>query len=368
MALVTVAAGCTTWPKPDAARALPESTGTPRSAKPVSPAKLEPAADAISLSTKATPSAGLYMAMGRLAEQSGKVADAEVHYQRALKIDAQNANALVSYARLKDRQGRMAEATGLYRRAVKADPRNASIHNDLGLCLARQKKFEESKAALEQAIQLEPQKWLYRNNLAMVLVETDQVDAAISHLAAVQDEAVAHYNVGYILQKKGNSRAAAEHFAKALEKNSKLVEARIWLDKLGHEPVSVARVSPPAAVRKQADRGAAISPQKPVPSQPQRDASRAVATRVAPQPPAVVQSLPAPKIGSRASASSIPESLPPAPLPLPEPKPTGKPASAPGYANVAPLPPATSLDQAPEPGESMGTESSRVRPLPPVTP
>jgi Tfp pilus assembly protein PilF len=328
LALVTVATGCTIWPKSGPALSLPESAGIPRSAKPASPAKLEPVADAISLSTKAKPSAGLYVAMARLAEQSGKLAEAEDNYQRALNLDPQNVDVLVGYARLKDRQGQLAEATGLYGRAVKAEPKNASVYNDLGLCLARQKKFGESRAALEQAIQLEPRKWLYRNNIAMVLVEMGQVDAAMAHLAAVQDEAVAHYNIGYILQKKGDSKAAAQHFAKALAKNPRLVEAQVWLDKLGQGPPSVAQSRPPAAM----------------------------------------QSPAAPRMGNRTLGGPAPQSPAPAPLPRPELQAPGRPISAPGYANVAPLPPATSLDQAPVPGESNGARSPVTHPLPPVTP
>ena len=87
-----------------------------------------------------------------MAERSGKITEAERHYQQALGIDPNNADALVGRARLKDRQGQLDQATRLYEQASQAHPDNASLLNDLGLCLARQRKYKESIAALDRAI------------------------------------------------------------------------------------------------------------------------------------------------------------------------------------------------------------------------
>ena len=198
-----------------------------------------PADDPTSLATDAKPSASLYLAMGRFAEQSGRLVEAERHYRRALKLDPSHLGTLVTCARMKDRQGRLEEAVELYRQAAKAHPKQPAVFNDLGLCLARQGKLQESIATLKQAIQLEPRRALYRNNIATVLVEFDDVDAAFRQLSAVHDEASACYNLAYLLYKKGESRAAAALFSKALEKNPSLTEARLWLQKLGG-PAAVA--------------------------------------------------------------------------------------------------------------------------------
>ena len=66
--------------------------------------------------------------------------------------------------------------------------------------------FEKSTAALDEAVRIQPAVVLYRNNIAMVLVDLGQIEAAYSHLAAVHPEAVAHYNLGYLLLKKGKTR------------------------------------------------------------------------------------------------------------------------------------------------------------------
>lgn len=193
------------------------------------------AEDPISLSKKSKASPNLYAATALLSEQRGRDDEAEQHYQAALKIDPKHPGALLGYARFKDRRNDLHEATKLYQRAIEISPRDSAVFNDLGLCFARRGMYRESIAALERAIQLQPGRLLYRNNIAMVLVEIGRPDAAVAHLGVVQKEAVAYYNVGYILQKNGQSGEAAKMFAMSLQKDPSLVQARIWLSKLATE-------------------------------------------------------------------------------------------------------------------------------------
>ena len=189
--------------------------------------------DPTSLNNKAKPSVELYTAIATQYAKSDKFGEAEKNYQKALRLKPRHLPALVGWARLKDRQGQMDDAVALYQRAVKAHPDDASVLNDLGLCFARAGKFKESISALERAAKLQPKRKLYRNNLATVLVEKGEVDKAYMHLRTVHEEAIAHYNLGYLLQKKGQSRLAAAHFAGALEKDPSLNQARTWLERLG---------------------------------------------------------------------------------------------------------------------------------------
>ena len=196
------------------------------------------AQDPTSLSMKTAPKPKLFVSMARLAERSGRLEEAEQRYRQALEIDPRDLDALLGYARLKDRQGRLDDAIGFYRQAAEAHPDNATVHNDLGLCLARHKKLREAVAELERAIQLVPKETLYRNNIATVLVEIGDVDAAFGHLTEVHSRAVAYYNVGYLLQKKGQSQSAARLFAEALKIDPSLQQARAWLVRLQGRPAT----------------------------------------------------------------------------------------------------------------------------------
>jgi len=189
-------------------------------------------ADPTSLSTEAKPSPRLYVAMAKLHEKSNQLDKAEEQYRRALQMDARYLDALLGLGRLKDRKGHFKEALDTYQRAVKYHPQNAAAWNHLGLCLARQGRLSEAADALQRAVNLEPRQELYRTNLAVIFVEAGHTEDALRHLQAVHDEAQAYYNLGYLLQKKGDTAAAARYFNLALQRKPDFEEARQWLESL----------------------------------------------------------------------------------------------------------------------------------------
>lgn len=202
-----------------------------------------PEDDAISLKTKAKLGPELYVAVARLYEQGGKMAEAEKQYQLALKLDPNDLTALLGYAHLSEWLGRPDEAIQLYERAAKAHPREAAVYNNLGMCHARQpKRLDEAVEALGRAVQLEPRNPLYRNNIATVLVDQDKLRDAYGHLRAVHDPAAAYYNMGYILNKKGQTQAAVQHFNLALKTDPAMDTARRWIDHL-QRPTTQGRLS-----------------------------------------------------------------------------------------------------------------------------
>lgn len=207
--------------------------------QPPQPKPTSSPSDPTSLASNANPGPELYVAMGRLSEQTGRLDDAERQYQKALAMAPEGLDALVAYARFRDRQGRLGDAIQLYQRAAKAHPDVSSVHNDLGLCHARNRDYRQAIVSLNRAVELEPNRKLYRNNLATVLVESGDNDGALKQLAAVHGEAVACYNLGYLLQKKGQKELAMKLFATALEKDPSLVQAKTWLDQLQNAPSAV---------------------------------------------------------------------------------------------------------------------------------
>ena len=179
--------------------------------------KQPPTDDAISLKNQSKPSPELYSAIARLYEESGKTTEAEQYYQMALKEKADDLTSLLGYARFQENQGRINEAVALYQKAVQTHPKEASAYNNLGLCYARRGKLNEAASALGQAVQLDPRNPLYRNNLATVLVDQNRLAEAFANLRDVHGDAMAYYNMGYLLNKKGNTEAAEHHFAQALK-------------------------------------------------------------------------------------------------------------------------------------------------------
>ena len=177
-----------------------------------------PEDDAIALNGKGKPGPELYVAVAHLYEEKSNWADAERQYQLALadKDKPDFLPALLGYAQLKERLGRPNDAIELYQRAAKAHPKEASVYNNMGLCYARQGRLDEAVAAMTRAVQLAPKNALYRNNIALALVDQGKLGEAFAQLCEVHDEAAAYYDMGYLLNRKGQTQAAMQHFAFAL--------------------------------------------------------------------------------------------------------------------------------------------------------
>lgn len=194
--------------------------------------------DPTSLSTPARSGPSVALAMARHNEEQGNPPEAAKFYQQAIQTAPRDPRPLAGYARFKATQGDLPEAIELYQKAIRLSPDDAAIHNDMGLSYARARKFNEAAAALGRAVELQPKAALYRNNLAMVLVDLGQIDNAFTHLAAVHSPAVAHYNLGYLLNQKGQTALAVQHFSFALQMEPSLTQAQYWLQRLTPAPAA----------------------------------------------------------------------------------------------------------------------------------
>jgi len=269
------------------------------------------AADPTRLSAEARPSAELYMAVARNREEQGHPREAEQQYRKALEISPNHLGAMLSYGRFLDRQGRTTEAVEWYQRAVKAHPRDARPLNHLALCLASHGATEQAVAAMEGAVRLEPREAFYRNNLAVILVEAGRNEAAFKHLAAVHNEATAYYNLGYLLQKRGDLDAARAHFAMALRRNPQLTEARDWLAHLEKSRREVGQGTTQVARRLDSPSIARGAAQTPAPDVQRREGAQQMPLpQPAAHPPATWQSPPSTLRQPPCPAEPVPQTNP----------------------------------------------------------
>lgn len=194
--------------------------------------KSEDKNDPTSLANPAKPSAEFYVSVARMHESSGNTGGAIEQYNKALEMSPDNLGAMLGLALMHDRQGKFDEAAKYYTRAAEKHPNQAAVLNNLGLCYARQGKLSDAARTLNQSVQLQPNKSLYRNNLANVLIESNQIDQALAVLTPISGEATAHYNVGYLLNKRGRSDEALAHFRQALAVDPSLVAAQTWIQEI----------------------------------------------------------------------------------------------------------------------------------------
>jgi Flp pilus assembly protein TadD len=195
--------------------------------------KVAKAADPTSLDFTSGPvKPGLHLSAAAVMEQNGQLDEARRHYEEVLKADPTNRTALVGLARLHHRQGNLEAAITAYRRAAGTLANDPVVLNDLALCLARANRHDEAIAQLRTAVALKPDSLMYRNNLAAVLIQAHRADEAVGVLAEQHGLAVAHYNVGYLLNQQGEVGAASAHFVRSLQENPTFEPARLMLDRV----------------------------------------------------------------------------------------------------------------------------------------
>jgi tetratricopeptide (TPR) repeat protein len=94
--------------------------------------------------------------LGLLMSQTGRLADAEREYRRAVALDPSQADARGNLGPLLARMGRGREAAEELRRLVADDPENVSALTNLGVVLIQQGRPKEARPYLEKALQLAP--------------------------------------------------------------------------------------------------------------------------------------------------------------------------------------------------------------------
>ena len=195
-----------------------------------------PADDPVSLSTP-PPRVGadLHYQAGRVHENNNDIQRARTHYERALSSEPNDIRSLVGLARVSDQAGDLARAESLYRQATAHAPENVALMNDLGLCFAKQGKLDAAIETLGQAVHRSPNSVRYRNNLAIVLVRAGRTDDALQQLSFVHGPAAAHYNVGFVLLKQGQTPGARQHLRLAVQANPQLTPAHELLAQLDSE-------------------------------------------------------------------------------------------------------------------------------------
>jgi tetratricopeptide (TPR) repeat protein len=261
--------------------------------------------------------------------------------------------ALLGYAQWKEQNGKSNEALQLYLKAADKYPKEASVHNNLGLYYARNHRLDEAAASMRRAIQIEPKNTRYRNNIATILVDQGQWREAYSHLSEVYSAAVAHYNLGYLLNKKGQTQAALQNFSLAVQADPSMEAARRWVEHLQRTTTQARLPNHPMA------NGVRITTES-IATAP-KDPSRPMSN---PEPPgtAIASKTNAPPTASTrhpVATTPIPSTEDTAPMP-----PDGVPPRR--------LPPTTVQDQPDAqgpslPGISYQRSSRPMAPLPPIT-
>jgi protein O-mannosyl-transferase len=159
--------------------------------------------------------------LGIVLADQGRYIEALEHYRRALEIRPNYAEAHYNLGNLLAGQGQIAEAIEHFQRALEIKPDFAEAHYNLGAALARQGRNLEAINHYQQVIEIKPDFPGVHYNLGVVLAAQGFNGEAIPHfqkaLENKPDNADAHNNLGILLAQQGQSAEAIRHFKKAIE-------------------------------------------------------------------------------------------------------------------------------------------------------
>ena len=171
--------------------------------------------------------------------QAGRLSEASHLYDRILKSNPKNPDALHLRGLVAHQQGRHERALALVRKAIGVGRRNAAYRNTLGNIFLALDNAEDAEANFRRAIDLDSNLAEAHNNLGNALLRLGRADDAVGcyrrALEIRPGYAEAHCNLGSALRKQGRLEQAQACYEKALEINPQYATALSNLGQTLHE-------------------------------------------------------------------------------------------------------------------------------------
>jgi tetratricopeptide (TPR) repeat protein len=192
------------------------------------------------LRVRRSPDAQNYNVLGALFITAGRLEDARVPLETAVRLRPSYAIALVNLGMVFQGQGRLPDAIAQFQAAVAADGGSFDAHFNLGTAFSGAGRFDEAAAELQRAIAIDERSAEAHNNLAVALGSLGKIADAIAHLeraVAIDPRyADAHSNLGFGLAQIGRRDEAIRHLRQALQINPRHPGALQHLRELGVQP------------------------------------------------------------------------------------------------------------------------------------
>jgi tetratricopeptide (TPR) repeat protein len=168
--------------------------------------------------------------------QLGRMPEAIVPYEQALRIKPDDAEAHCNLAVALLAVGRVPEAIGHWEQTLRIKPDQDVALDNLGVALLRVGRVQEAVGRCEQALRIKPDDADAHYNLGLAMVRLGRVPEAIVHyeqaLRIEPDFVEAHYNLGNALAQVGRVPEAIAQYEQALRIKPDFSEAQNALARL----------------------------------------------------------------------------------------------------------------------------------------
>ena len=186
--------------------------------------------------------------LGLIAQQNGKLDEAELLICRSLASNPGSAGAYSDLGNILKDQGKVLQAIAAQRRAIELEPGYAIAHHNLGDILTDQGEYNEAIASYTRALELSPDQCETYNNLGNLFKKRGQLEEAMNwYLRAVERNpgyASAYNNLGVVLNDLGNLPEAEHNFRRSIQLQPGYVAAYInlgqTLSRQGQEDAALA--------------------------------------------------------------------------------------------------------------------------------
>ena len=228
-ACAVLGAGCVVTPRQPASRAPSAPPQVPEGADGAEvAAQIQPADPKTEFHAKATDRQAfqVHIDFGRVFEAQGNFDGAVLEYQEAITVletrrrgPFQPADRALAHRRMAgalDRLGRFAQAEVHYQKALKLCPKDPKVWNDAGYSFYLQGRWSDSEKALRTAAKLAPDDERIRINLGLTLAAAGKPNEAFPLLSLSSGDATGHANLGYLLAATGQFDLARRQYETAL--------------------------------------------------------------------------------------------------------------------------------------------------------
>jgi tetratricopeptide (TPR) repeat protein len=162
-----------------------------------------------------------FIARAQAAQRAGQLQAACEHYQQALRLDANCAQAHEELGNLLARAGQPDQAAQCLRRATQLNPRSLAAFGNLGNLLRYLGQLDEAASCYRRVLELQPASALAHNDLGLIAQAQGRLDEAVANFSrAIELDAAfveAHTNLATALAQAGRLDAAVPVFRRATE-------------------------------------------------------------------------------------------------------------------------------------------------------
>ena len=174
-------------------------------------------------------SAVLYNIQGAIAHRLGQIDDSIRHYNKAIAIKPDYAEAYSNLGNTLQEQGNLEEAIDAYNKAIDIQPKYADAYNNLGNTLHLQGRLDKAIDAYKKALSINPSLSDAFYNMGNAFQQQGKLEEALTAynnaIARRPDHAEAHNNMGAALREQGKLTEAIESCKNALKFNPNHADA-----------------------------------------------------------------------------------------------------------------------------------------------